>query len=186
MTDPDPRFVDKTIVLVGLMGAGKTSVGRRLAARLGLRFVDADAEIESAAGMTIADIFATHGEAHFRDGERRVIARLLDDRGQVLATGGGAFMDPDTRQHISEKAISVWLKADLDVLFKRVSRRKTRPLLNKSDPKAVLEQLIRERYPVYAEADVTIESVDAPHEVMVEKILSALGDRVPAPTRQSQ
>ena len=136
MNDTASRFADKTIVLVGLMGAGKTSVGRRLATRLGVRFVDADAEIETAAGMTIADIFAAHGETHFRDGERRVIARLLDDQGQVLATGGGAFMDPLTRRHISEKAISVWLKADIDVLFKRVSRRKTRPLLNKDDPKS--------------------------------------------------
>ena len=176
MNDTALRFADKTIVLVGLMGAGKTSVGRRLATRLGVKFVDADAEIEAAAGMTIADIFAAHGETHFRDGERRVIARLLEDRGQVLATGGGAFMDQQTRRLICEKAISVWLKADIDVLFKRVSRRKTRPLLNREDPKAVLEQLIQERYPVYAEADITIESVDAPHEVMVEKILKALDD----------
>ncbi len=185
MNDTASRFADKTIVLIGLMGAGKTSVGRRLAARLGVKFVDADAEIETAAGMTIADIFAAHGEAHFRDGERRVIARLLDDHSQILATGGGAFMDPLTRRHISDKAISVWLKADLEVLFKRVSRRKTRPLLNKEDPKAVLEQLIQERYPVYAQADITIESVDAPHEVMVEKILDALDDLGEAATQQS-
>jgi shikimate kinase len=176
MNDITSRFADKTIVLVGLMGAGKTSVGRRLAARLSLAFVDADAEIEAAAGMTIADIFAAHGEAHFRDGERRVIARLLEDHGQVLATGGGAFMDPSTRRLISEKAVSVWLKADMDVLFKRVSRRKTRPLLNQEAPKAVLEQLIAERYPTYAEADIIVESVDAPHEVMVDRIVSALED----------
>lgn len=186
MNDIASRFADKTLVLVGLMGAGKTSVGRRLADRLGLRFVDADAEIEAAAGMTIADIFAAHGESHFRDGERRVIARLLEDHGQVLATGGGAYMDPLTRRHISDKAISIWLKADLDVLFRRVSRRKTRPLLNKQDPKGVLEKLIQERYPVYAEADIVVESMDAPHEVMVEKILTALDECGESANQQSQ
>ncbi len=186
MNDAASRFADKTLVLVGLMGAGKTSVGRRLADRLNLKFVDADAEIEAAAGMTIADIFAAHGEAHFRDGERRVIARLLENQGQVLATGGGAYMDPLTRRHISEKAISIWLKADLDVLFKRVSRRKTRPLLNNEDPKAVLEKLIEDRYPVYAEADIVVESIDAPHEVMVEKILTALADCSESANQQNQ
>ena len=186
MNDAASRFADKTLVLVGLMGAGKTSVGRRLADRLGLKFVDADAEIEAAAGMSIADIFAAHGEAHFRDGERRVIARLLENHGQVLATGGGAYMDPLTRRHISDKAISIWLKADLDVLFKRVSRRKTRPLLNNEDPKAVLEKLIEDRYPVYAEADIVVESIDAPHEVMVEKILTALDDCSESANQQSQ
>lgn len=169
---------DRTVVLVGLMGAGKTTVGRRLAERLGLRFVDADNEIEAAAGMSIADIFETHGEAHFREGERRVIARLLEEPGQVLATGGGAFMDPETRALIAERAISVWLKADLDVLYHRVVRRNTRPLLRLDDPRKVLERLIAERYPVYAEADVTVESGDVPHEAMVDKIVAALKARL--------
>lgn len=174
MNDESALFSDKTIVLVGLMGAGKTSVGRRLAERLERTFVDADNEIESAAGMTIADIFATHGEAHFRDGERQVIARLLDDQGQVMATGGGSFMDADTRALIKHRAVSVWLKAELDVLFTRVSRRTTRPLLNQKDPRDVLEGLMNERYPVYAEADITVQSDDVPHEEMVERIVTAL------------
>ncbi|MFP6759994.1 MAG: shikimate kinase [Alphaproteobacteria bacterium] len=174
MNDSTAAIADKTIVLVGLMGAGKTSVGRRLAVRLTRGFVDADSEIESAAGMSVGDIFATHGEAHFRDGERRVIARLLDDRGQVLATGGGAFMDPETRALIKRDAVSVWLKAELDVLFCRVSRRTTRPLLNQDNPKGVLEGLMRERYPVYAGADITVTSDDIPHEAMVERIVAAL------------
>jgi shikimate kinase len=171
---------DRTVVLVGLMGAGKTTVGRRLAERLGLRFVDADNEIEAAAGMSIADIFETHGEAHFREGERRVIARLLDEPAQVVATGGGAFMDPETRALIAERAISVWLKADLDVLYNRVARRNTRPLLRQDDPRKVLERLIAERYPIYAEADVTVESGDVPHEAMVDKIVAALEARLGA------
>lgn len=170
------RYSDKTIVMVGLMGAGKTSVGRRLAKRLGLAFVDADTEIEAAAGQSIADIFANHGEAHFRDGERRVIARLLLKKGQVVATGGGAFMDPETRHLISGTAISVWLKAELEVLHNRVSRRNTRPLLNRENPKKTLERLMIERYPVYAEADITVESIDAPHEATVDRIVVALDD----------
>jgi shikimate kinase len=174
MTDSSKLLANKTIVLVGLMGAGKTSVGRRLAARLERDFLDADSEIEEAAGMSIADIFTTHGEAHFRDGERKVIARLLDEQGQVLATGGGAFMDPDTRALIKRQAVSVWLKADLDVLFQRVSRRSTRPLLNQENPKGVLEGLMHERYPIYAEADITVVSDDIPHEDMVERIVAAL------------
>ena len=174
MNDSTAAIAAKTIVLVGLMGAGKTSVGRRLAVRLERGFVDADSEIESAAGMSIGDIFATHGEAHFRDGERRVIARLLDDRGQVLATGGGAFMNAETRALIKGEAVSVWLKAELDVLFRRVSRRTTRPLLNQENPKGVLEGLMRERYPVYADADITVTSDDIPHEAMVERIVVAL------------
>ena len=171
---------DRIIVLVGLMGAGKTTVGRRLADRLGLRFVDADNEIEAAAGMSISNMFEAHGEAHFREGERRVIARLLEHRGLVLATGGGAFMDPDTRALIAERAISVWLKADLDVLYHRVARRSTRPLLRRDEPREVLERLIEERYPVYAEADVTVESGDVPHDAMVDKIVVALKARIAA------
>jgi shikimate kinase len=163
-----------TIVLVGLMGAGKTSVGRRLAARLGLTFVDADTEIEAAAGTSIAAIFEVHGETYFRDGERRVISRLLNHSGQVLATGGGAFMIPETRRLIKERAISVWLRAELDVLLERVMRRDNRPLLKESEPREILATLMKERYPVYAEADIAVDSVDVPHEVMVERVVRAL------------
>jgi shikimate kinase len=169
----------KTLVLVGLMGAGKSSVGRRLAARLGLPFIDADQEIEAAAGMTIEEIFARHGEPAFRDGERRVIARLLDNPAHVLATGGGAFMDARTRALIRERAISIWLHAELDELVRRVSRRTDRPLLKGGDPRAVLERLIAERYPVYAEADVTVPSSIGSAEETVDRIierLAALGE----------
>jgi shikimate kinase len=162
--------VQRTIVLVGLMGAGKSTVGRRLAAKLRVPFTDADDEIEKAAGCTIADIFEMHGEAAFRDGERRVIARLLDGPPQVLATGGGAFMDAGTRALIAEKSISVWLRADLDLLLRRTSRRGHRPLLRQGDPRDVLNRLIAERYPVYAEADIIVDSGDGPHEVVVEEI----------------
>ena len=164
----------RSIVLVGMMGAGKTSVGRRLAARLDIPFVDADSEIEAAAGMTIPEIFSIHGEAYFRSGELRVIARLLDGGPQVLSTGGGAFMNPDTRAAIRAKGISFWLKADFDVLLRRVKRRTDRPLLKSEDPAETLKRLIAERYPVYAEADVTIHSRDVPHERIVEEILAAL------------
>lgn len=171
----DPRVIDRTIVLVGLMGAGKSAIGRRLADHLGWQFVDADHEIEAAAGCSITDIFALHGEAAFRDGERRVIARLLSEREpHVLATGGGAFMDTETRKAIRDRGVSVWLKADLDVLYNRVIRRNNRPLLAKDDPKLVLADLIKRRYPVYATADIAVESVDGPHEDMVKKICKAL------------
>ncbi len=170
-----PEFTpDKTIVLIGLMGAGKSAIGRRLAARLGLPFVDADSEVELAAGCPIEDIFSLHGEAAFRDGERRVIARLLDDPLHVLATGGGAYMDPDTRARIRETAVSIWLRADLDVLLNRVSRRDNRPLLKHGDKRAILKQLMEERYPIYAEADIIVESRDAPHEAVVSSILDEL------------
>ena len=164
----------RSIVLIGLMGAGKTAVGRRVATRLGLKFVDADTEIERAAGKSISEIFADHGEAYFRNGERRVIARLLGDGPQVLATGGGAYMDESTRELISEVAISVWLKADLQVLMERVVRRDHRPLLKTENPQAVMQRLMDERYPVYASADITVISRDVPHEVIVAEIVDAL------------
>ncbi len=164
----------KTIALVGLMGVGKTSIGRRLAQRLELPFIDADAEIEAAAGATIEEIFQRHGEAAFRDGERRVMTRLLDAPPRVLATGGGGFMDASTRALLRNRAVTVWLRADLDVMLARVSRRNNRPLLKNGDPRAVLEQLIAERYPVYAEADLTVESVDGPPDATVERVIAAL------------
>lgn len=164
----------RTIVLVGLMGAGKTKIGRRLAARLNLPFFDSDSEIEAAAGESIPEIFRNRGEAVFRDGERRVIARLMDQPVHVLATGGGAFMDPQTRAVITRRGISVWLRADLDVLFARVSRRNNRPLLQEREPRAVLAELIERRYPVYAEADLTIDSGDGVPEQTVNRAIAAL------------
>lgn len=164
----------RTIALVGLMGAGKTTVGRRLAAALHLPFADADAEIVKAAGCSIAEIFAEHGEQAFREGERRVIARMLKGPVHVLATGGGAFIDPDTRALMKQHAISIWLKAPLEVLMKRVEKREHRPLLNEADPRAVMERLMAARYPIYAEADITIESSPGPHHVAVDSILKAL------------
>lgn len=165
---------ERSIVLVGLMGCGKSSVGKRLATALDIRFADADDEIERAAGKTIPEIFQDHGEAEFRDGERRVIARLLRDGPQVLATGGGAYMNAETRSRIAERGISVWLKAELPILMKRVRRRDNRPLLKTADPEARMRQLMTERYPVYALADITVESREVPHETMVEEILAAL------------
>ncbi len=164
----------RSIVLVGMMGAGKSSIGRRLAARLSIPFVDADAEIEEAASMSIADIFAVHGEPYFRAGEARVIARLLEHGPQVLATGGGAFMNVQTRATIRDKAVSVWLKADLDVLTKRLRRRNDRPLLKTEDPIATLSKLLVVRDPIYAEADVTVVSRDVTHEVIVDEIIAAV------------
>jgi len=168
--------IERPIALVGLMGAGKTTVGRRLAQALKLGFVDADVEIERAAGMNIADIFAQHGEAEFRRGERMVIARLLGEPPQVIATGGGAFIDPETRALMREKAISIWLKAPLDVLMRRVEKRDTRPLLQGPDPRAVMQALMDKRYPIYAEADVTVDSTDSPHNAAVATVLAALRD----------
>jgi shikimate kinase len=168
-----PRL-DRAVVLVGLMGAGKSTVGRRLAKALGAPFTDADAEIEKAAGLSIADIFSSLGEAEFRAGERRVIARLLDGAPRVLATGGGAFMDPETRALIRDRAVSIWLKADIDVLMKRVMRRDTRPLLRTEDPRAVMEKLMAARHPVYAEADIVVDSADGPHEATVKAAVEAL------------
>jgi shikimate kinase len=164
----------RTIALVGLMGCGKSSVGRRLATRLDLPFVDADDEIEKAAGKTISEIFADHGEQVFRDGERKVIARLLGHGPQVLATGGGAYMSPETRERIRAAGLAVWLSADLGVLLRRVMKRDTRPLLKQDDPEAVLRRLMEERYPVYAEADIIIQSRDVPHDVIVGEVVAAL------------
>jgi len=164
----------KSVVLIGLMGAGKSAIGRRLAKRLELPFVDADKEIESAAGKTISEIFADHGEDYFRDGERRVIARLLDGGPVVLATGGGAYMNEATRAEIAEKGVSIWLKADLEILMERVSRRNTRPLLQAGNPREIMQGLMAARYPVYAGADITIESRNVAHEIIVEEIIETL------------
>jgi shikimate kinase len=165
---------DRLIVLVGLMASGKTSVGRILAQKLSLPFVDADHEIESAARMTIPEIFEKHGEADFRSGERRVIARLLRDGPRVLATGGGAFMNAETRAAVRERGISVWLKADFETLMRRARRRTNRPLLQTADPEATMRKLMEVRYPIYAEADITILSVDGPHEGTAEMINAEL------------
>jgi shikimate kinase len=164
----------RSVVLVGMMGAGKSSIGRRAALRLGIPFVDADSEIEKAAGMTISDIFATRGEAEFRAGEARVILRLLESGPQVLATGGGAFTNPDTRAAIGAKGISIWLKAEFDVLMKRIRRRHDRPLLKTEDPGATLRRLMEERDPVYALADLTVQSRDVMHDKIVDEIVSGL------------
>lgn len=175
-TDPASDALRKQgpIVLVGMMGVGKSTVGRRLAARLGLPFVDADEAIEEAAGMSIPEMFERYGEAHFRDGERRVIARLIDGAPKVIATGGGAFMQDDTRALILSAATAVWLDADIDVLVDRVSRREGRPLLKRRDPRAVLTELAAIRNPVYALAPIHVRSVVAPHETAVENIVKAL------------
>jgi shikimate kinase len=174
MSQPPSIRPPKTVVFVGLMGAGKTSIGRRLAQLLDLPFIDADREIEEAAGMSITDIFARHGETEFRKGEQRVILRLLDNPIHVLSTGGGAFMDPVTRQRIRERGISIWLRADLDLMLRRVARRSDRPLLQVADPRAKLQELMDQRYPVYAEADIVVDSVDGPPEATLEKVVTAL------------
>jgi shikimate kinase len=171
----------RSIVLVGMMGAGKSSVGRRVALRLGIPFVDADTEIEKAAGMAITDIFAIRGEAEFRAGEARVILRLLEGGPQVLATGGGAFINPDTRAAIAAKGISIWLKAEPDVLMKRIKRRQDRPLLRTADPAATLRKLLDEREPVYALADLTVQSREVTHDRIVDEIVGAIAGRVGAP-----
>jgi shikimate kinase len=168
------KLGSRSIVLVGLMGAGKSTVGRRLAARLGLPFLDADHEIEAAAGMTIPDIFAIYGEDYFRDGERRVIARLLQEGPMVLATGGGAFMSEETRSRIAEGGVSIWLKADLDVLMRRVRKRSNRPLLQNPDPEGTMRRLMEARHPIYAQADLTVESHEAPHDRVVAEIVKSL------------
>ena len=174
-TEASEEASRRTVVLVGLMGVGKTTVGRRLAKALDLPFKDADAEIEQAAGRSVSEIFAERGEAEFRAGERRVIARLLEGPPIVLATGGGAFLDPGTRALVRQRAVSIWLRADLDVLVRRVSRRDTRPLLRGRDPREVLERLTRERDPIYAEADHAVETSERPHDAAVATILRILG-----------
>ncbi|SLN32664.1 shikimate kinase [Oceanibacterium hippocampi] len=179
-TAVSPALADRTIVLVGLMGAGKSSIGRRLANRLHLPFADADVEIERAAGLSIPDIFETYGEEHFRDGERRVIARLLDGERKVLATGGGAYMDPESRQRIEERGISIWLRASLEVLVGRCLRRNNRPLLQRGDPATILGELMDKRYPVYAEARLVVDSGDNPHDIVIEDIVTRLAALDPA------
>jgi shikimate kinase len=169
----------RSVVLVGMMGAGKSTIGRRLSARLRLPFLDADSEIEIGhAGMTIPEIFAKYGEPYFRDGEARVIARMLDNGPGVLATGGGAFMRQETRDRIRDKAVSIWLKADADIIMRRVKRRSDRPLLQTADPEATLGRLISEREPVYQEADLTVWSRDVPHEKIVDECIEALHARL--------
>ena len=177
-TDILSALGSRSIVLVGMMGVGKSTIGRRLAARLRLPFVDADVEIEAAAGMTIPEIFELHGEPHFRDGEARVIARLLENGPAVLATGGGSFMREETRQRIHDKAVSIWLKADADLIMRRVKRRADRPLLHTADPAATVNRLMTEREPIYEHADITIGSRDVPHEKIVEECVEALHRRL--------
>ncbi len=173
---PALRLV-RPVVLIGLMGAGKSSVGARLADLLGGRFLDSDVEIERAANLTVPEIFERYGEEHFRDGERKVIARLLDGRPSVMATGGGAFMNAETRALIAKRAVSVWLQAELDLLVHRTAGRSHRPLLNRGDPRQTLAGLIETRYPVYAEADVHVESLPGQtHESMARRIVAALED----------
>jgi len=174
---PLAQRIDRTIVLVGLMGVGKSCIGKKLANYLRLPFTDADKEIEAAANCTIADYFAMHGEKAFREGERRVIQRLLSGPVQILATGGGAFMDPTTRAVIRERALSVWLRADLDLMVKRVARRNERPLLQNVDPRQKLSELMTIRYPVYAEADLTVDSMDGPPEATLSRVVAALENR---------
>jgi len=169
--------LNRTIALVGMMGAGKTSIGRRLAQRLAVPFRDADHEIEAAAGLTVAEIFERFGESHFRDGERRVIARLLGEAPHVLATGGGAFMDETTRAAMAKSAFTIWLKAPVHLLMARVKKRETRPLLKEGDVRATLEKLLTSREPVYAKADMTLDSADEPHGAAVERIVEALRAR---------
>src|ERR1700733_13393890 len=181
------RLGRRSIVLVGMMGVGKSSIGRRLGGRLGVPFVDADAEIEKAAGMSIADIFDRHGEAYFRSGEARVIARLLDGGPQVLATGGGAVMNADTRAAIKAKGVSIWLSAELDVLMRRINKRKNdRPMLQTADPAATLRELLVAREPVYAQADITVQSREVPHDAIVSEIMTVLAVFLNAPESPQQ
>ncbi|MEO1305731.1 MAG: shikimate kinase [Pseudomonadota bacterium] len=174
-------WANRTIALVGLMGAGKSTVGRRLAEKLGRAFYDSDSEIEKAAGLSVADIFSLHGEAEFRRGEQSVLKRLLDEPPHILATGGGAYLNEDTRALMREKAVTVWLNADLETLWKRVSRRNHRPLLRRPDAKEVLSNLFDQRRPIYELADLTVHSVDGPHSKTVVSILKALETWTPQP-----
>jgi shikimate kinase len=173
------RLGARSVVLVGMPGSGKSSIGRRLGQRLGLDFADADAEIERAANMSIPELFQTKGEAEFRKGEQKVIARLLESGPRVIATGGGAFMNADTRARIKEKGVSIWLKADVETLFKRVKRKSNRPLLQNADPEGTLRNMLAAREPTYAEADLTITSCEVPHENVVEDIVTLLDTSLP-------
>lgn len=175
----DAPWAGRTIALVGLMGAGKSTVGRRLAEKLGRDFFDSDTEIEKAAGLSISDIFAIHGEADFRRGEQQVLRRLLDQEPHVLATGGGAYLNEETRELMREKAITVWLNADLETLWKRVKKRQTRPLLARPDAKDVLTELFVTREPIYKLADLTVDSKDGPHAATVDAIMTALKNWTP-------
>jgi shikimate kinase len=170
------RLAGRSIILVGMMGAGKSAVGRRLAEKLGMAFTDADSEIEAAAGRSIEDIFEEFGEAHFRDGERRVILRLIGEGPQVLATGGGAYMHEETREAIDKAGVSIWLRAELALLMRRVKRRNDRPLLKEGDPEETMRRLMEERDPIYGLADITVESRDVPHHHVVSDVLDALDD----------
>jgi shikimate kinase len=170
------RLAGRSIILVGMMGAGKSAVGRRLAEKLGMAFTDADSEIEAAAGRSIEDIFEEFGEEHFRDGERRVILRLIGEGPQVLATGGGAFMNEETREAIANAGISIWLQAEISLLMRRVKRRNDRPLLKQGDPEETMRRLMEERDPIYGLANLTVESRDVPHHHVVSDVLAALGE----------
>jgi len=174
MESVPPLTLPRTVAIVGLMGAGKSAIGKRLALKLGLPFVDADDEIERAAGCSIAEFFERFGETEFRAGERRVISRLLAGPPHILSTGGGAYMDPETRAMMRQHAITVWLRADLEVLYDRVKKRTHRPLLRKGDPREILERLMSQRYPVYAEADLVVESTAQPAEVTTDQVMDAL------------
>ena len=177
-----PSVSDKSIVMIGLMGAGKSSIGRRLADALDLEFVDTDDEIVKAAGCSIADIFEIYGEQAFRDLEERVIERLIHEPRRVIATGGGAYMHPDTRERIDETTVTVWLRADLDILVERTGRRGGRPLLEQGDPREILKSLIDKRYPVYAGADIVIDTSPDGHDITVQQIVSALQEYIKAST----
>jgi shikimate kinase len=179
------RLGGRPIVLVGMMGAGKTTVGRRLASRIGRHFVDSDEEVEKAAGMSIEEIFKTRGETEFRAGESKVIARLLKEQGVVLGTGGGAFMNAETRALVKEAAVSVWIKADFELLFARVSRRSNRPLLKTANPRETLQKLIDARYPTYAEADVTVVSRDVPQDQVASEVIDAILTYLSPPEEQA-
>ena len=178
------RLDGRPLVLVGMMGAGKTTVGRRLASRLGRRFIDSDEEIEKAAGMSIEDIFTSHGEADFRAGEVKVIARLLGEPDIILGTGGGAFIDPGTRALIRRTGVSVWLRAEFELLFARVSRRSHRPLLKTPNPRETLQKLIEQRYPIYAEADVSVISRDVPQDQVAHDVIDAVLNHLGAPPEE--
>jgi len=177
---PAPAYASRTIALVGLMGAGKSTVGRRLAERLGRKFYDSDHEIEKAAGLSVADIFTLHGEEDFRRGEQKVLERLLAEEPHVLATGGGAYLNAQTRDLLREKAVTIWLNADLETLWRRVQKKNTRPLLRRADAKQVLENLFIEREPIYAQADLVVYSKEGPHGTTVNAILQALKSWEPA------